>query len=132
LRYRNDLRSAKDPNCDGVARLLQGQDPDMQRLTLAPGTLNVFRRRNTAHPRHAGAAADRAHHRGVFKLRPSRRPILGRGTAQFLRSRRLHCRPQRLAFDPQQSGAADGCGRPWRRFGANRGALREKSLRHYL
>ena len=112
----------------------RAQTGDFERLKAAinAGTLNVFRRRNTAHPRHAGAAADRAHHRGVFKLRPSRRPILGRGTARFLRSRRLHCRPQRLAFDPQQSGAADGCGRSWRRFGANRGALREKSLRHYL
>jgi hypothetical protein len=47
--YRSDLRSDGDPNYDGVARLLQGKDPDLQRLTLRPGTLNVFRGRNTAH-----------------------------------------------------------------------------------
>jgi hypothetical protein len=47
--YRTDLRSADDPNYDGVARLLAGQDPAWQRITLTPGTLNVFRGRNTAH-----------------------------------------------------------------------------------
>ena len=47
--YRTDLRSDTDPNYDGVARLLRGQDPQMQRLTLTPGTLNVFRGRNTPH-----------------------------------------------------------------------------------
>lgn len=47
--YRTDLRSAEDPNYDGVARLLAGQDPAVQRMTAAPGTLNVFRGRNTAH-----------------------------------------------------------------------------------
>jgi len=57
--YRSDLRSADDPNYDGVARLLRGQDPALQRLTLAPGMLNVFRGRNTAHrvtPVQGGAA----------------------------------------------------------------------------
>lgn len=47
--YRSDLRSDDDPNYDGVARLLRGEDPDLKRLTLAPGTLNVFLGRNTAH-----------------------------------------------------------------------------------
>jgi hypothetical protein len=47
--YRSDLRTETDPNYDGVARLLQGLDPDLRRLTLRPGTLNVFRGRNTAH-----------------------------------------------------------------------------------
>jgi hypothetical protein len=47
--YRRDLRSAGDPNYDGVARLLGGDDPQVRRLTLAPGTLNVFRGRDTAH-----------------------------------------------------------------------------------
>ena len=47
--YRTDLRSAEDPNYDGVARLLTGQDPDLQSITLEPGTLNVFRGKNTAH-----------------------------------------------------------------------------------
>jgi hypothetical protein len=47
--YRSDLRSDADPNYDGVARLLDGKDPDVKTLTLAAGTLNVFRGKNTAH-----------------------------------------------------------------------------------
>jgi hypothetical protein len=47
--YRSDLRTADDPNYDGVARLLAGQDPQMRAITLQEGTLNVFRGRNTAH-----------------------------------------------------------------------------------
>ncbi len=47
--YRSDLRTEDDPNYAGVARLLAGADPDLRRLTLAAGTLNVFRGRNTAH-----------------------------------------------------------------------------------
>lgn len=47
--YRTDLRSDDDPNYDGVARLLRGEDPDVKSLTLTAGTLNVFRGKNTAH-----------------------------------------------------------------------------------
>ena len=47
--YRTDLRSADDPNYEGVARLLAGQDPQVRRIRLSPGALNVFRGRNTAH-----------------------------------------------------------------------------------
>lgn len=47
--YRSDLRSDDDPNYEGVARLLRGEDPDVKTLTLAAGTLNVFRGKNTAH-----------------------------------------------------------------------------------
>jgi hypothetical protein len=47
--YRSDLRSETDPNYDGVARLLDGKDPDVKTLKLAAGTLNVFRGKNTAH-----------------------------------------------------------------------------------
>jgi hypothetical protein len=47
--YRNALRSDSDPNYDGVARLLRGDDPELQQLHVAPGTLNVFRGRHTAH-----------------------------------------------------------------------------------
>lgn len=47
--YRTGLRSDDDPNYDGVAALLQGRDPALRRLTLTPGTLSVFRGRNTAH-----------------------------------------------------------------------------------
>ena len=47
--YRTGLRSDTDPNHDGVARLLRGEDPQVRRLAPDPGTLNVFRGRNTAH-----------------------------------------------------------------------------------
>jgi hypothetical protein len=47
--YRSDLRSETDPNYDGVARLLEGKDDQVKTLTLAAGTLNVFRGKNTAH-----------------------------------------------------------------------------------
>lgn len=47
--YHTDLRSDSDPNYDGVARLLRGEDPQMQSLRLSPGTLNVFKGRNTPH-----------------------------------------------------------------------------------
>ncbi len=47
--YRTDLRSADDPNYDGVARLLNGLDPKVQRINATPGTLNVFSGINTPH-----------------------------------------------------------------------------------
>ena len=47
--YRTDLRSEDDPNYDGVARMLKGKDDAVQLLRLSPGTLNVFKGRNTAH-----------------------------------------------------------------------------------
>lgn len=47
--YRTDLRSDDDPNFDGVARLLRGEDPQQKSLRLEPGTLNVFRGKNTPH-----------------------------------------------------------------------------------
>ena len=47
--YRSDLRSASDPNYAGVAQLLEGKDPQVKRIRLQAGTLNVFRGKNTAH-----------------------------------------------------------------------------------
>ena len=47
--YRTDLRTDSDPNHDGVAALLRGGDCEVKTLTLAAGTLNVFRGKNTAH-----------------------------------------------------------------------------------
>ena len=47
--YRSDLRSDTDPNYDGVAKLLRGQDSHVKTIKLSPGTLNVFRGKNTAH-----------------------------------------------------------------------------------
>ena len=47
--YRTDLRTADDPNYDGVADLLNGQDPLMRQMNVMPGTLNVFKGVNTPH-----------------------------------------------------------------------------------
>jgi hypothetical protein len=49
FQYRSGLRSDTDPNYDGVARMLRGEDPEVSVLSLAAGTLNVFAGRNTAH-----------------------------------------------------------------------------------
>ena len=49
FQYRSGLRTPADPNLDGVARLLDGRDPEVRSLALAAGTLNVFKGRNTAH-----------------------------------------------------------------------------------
>ncbi len=47
--YRSDLRSADDPNYEGVGRLLRSEDTHVKTLKLSAGTLNVFKGRNTAH-----------------------------------------------------------------------------------
>jgi hypothetical protein len=49
LEYRTDLRSPENPNFDGVAALLRGEDPQVQKIRLVPGALNVFRGVNTLH-----------------------------------------------------------------------------------
>jgi hypothetical protein len=49
FQYRSDLRTDSDPNYDGVARLLRGEDSEVKTLTLKPGTLNVFMGKNTLH-----------------------------------------------------------------------------------
>ncbi len=49
FQYRQGLRSEDDPNYEGVAKLLRGQDPDVSKLDLGAGDLNVFKGKNTAH-----------------------------------------------------------------------------------
>ena len=49
FQYRRDLRSDADPNYEGVARLLRGEDKAVRSLPLRPGTLNVFKGKNTLH-----------------------------------------------------------------------------------
>ena len=49
FQYRSELRSDTDPNYEGAGRLLAGEDDAVRTLPLAPGTLNVFKGRNTAH-----------------------------------------------------------------------------------
>jgi hypothetical protein len=49
FQYRSDLRSDSNPNYDGVARLLEGKDPEVKSLKLSAGTLNVFKGKNTIH-----------------------------------------------------------------------------------
>jgi len=46
--YDQDLRSADDPNYAGVADLLEGRRSP-KRIALEPGTLNIFKGKNTAH-----------------------------------------------------------------------------------
>jgi hypothetical protein len=47
--YSTGLRSDDDPNYDGVARMLRGEDDNVQSIVAEAGTLNVFRGKNTAH-----------------------------------------------------------------------------------
>jgi len=65
--YRTDLRDESDPNYDGVAKLLAGKDDLVRTLILSPGTLNVFRGKNTAH-RVAPVIGDKARVISVFSF----------------------------------------------------------------
>ncbi len=47
--YSPELRSDDDPNYAGVEQLLNGEDPNMRSITLNPGTLNIFRGKNSPH-----------------------------------------------------------------------------------
>jgi len=47
--YRRELRTEDDPCYDAVGRLVVGDDPEVIRVAVEPGALNVFRGRNTAH-----------------------------------------------------------------------------------
>ncbi|MEL6289666.1 MAG: 2OG-Fe(II) oxygenase [Pseudomonadota bacterium] len=49
FQYRTGLRSDEAPNYDGVGRFLSGEDGAHEEIALSPGTLNVFRGKNTAH-----------------------------------------------------------------------------------
>jgi hypothetical protein len=49
LEDRRDLRTEDDPNYDGVARLLAGEDAEVRTLPLQPGTLYVFAGHDAAH-----------------------------------------------------------------------------------
>ena len=49
FQYRSNLRTDTDPNYEGVARLLRGQDNEVKTLRLGAGALNVFKGKNTAH-----------------------------------------------------------------------------------
>jgi len=59
FQYWRDLRNETDPNYDGVAALIRGEDAKVVTLPLAAGTLNVFKGKNTAH-RVTPAEGDRA------------------------------------------------------------------------
>jgi hypothetical protein len=49
LEYRQNLRTADNPNFEGIAAVLRGEDPQVHKIKLAPGALNVFRGVNTLH-----------------------------------------------------------------------------------
>jgi len=65
FQYRSELRSDTDPNYDGVARLLRGEDAAVRTLPLKPGTLNVFKGKNTLH-RVSPPVGDRARIVAIF------------------------------------------------------------------
>ncbi|MXW92945.1 MAG: 2OG-Fe(II) oxygenase [Rhodospirillaceae bacterium] len=65
FQYRSGLRSDTDPNYEGVGRLLAGEDGFVRSLPLTPGTLNVFKGKNTAH-RVTPVEGDRARIVAVF------------------------------------------------------------------
>jgi hypothetical protein len=47
--YRRALRTTDDPNYDGVAAVVLERDPEVQRVVIEPGALNVFLGKDTAH-----------------------------------------------------------------------------------
>jgi hypothetical protein len=47
--YRTDLRSDTNPNYEGIGEFLLGDQSEVTALALNPGTLNVFRGKNTLH-----------------------------------------------------------------------------------
>lgn len=49
FQYRTGLRTDTDPNYDGIAEFLAGDQIDATTLPLQAGTLNVFRGKNTLH-----------------------------------------------------------------------------------
>jgi len=49
LEYCSELRSAEDPNYEGIIRLVNGDNSANKLCTPTPGTLNVFRGVNTPH-----------------------------------------------------------------------------------
>ena len=49
LEYRSELRTSEEPNHEGVARLVNGENSENKIATLTSGTLNVFRGVNTPH-----------------------------------------------------------------------------------
>ena len=49
FQFRSGLRTPENPNYDGVADLLRGKDMAVREMDPPPGTLTVFRGRNTAH-----------------------------------------------------------------------------------
>ena len=67
FQYRKDLRSEDNPNFEGVARMLAGEDDELRTLVQSVGTLNVFRGKNTAH-RVTPVAGNRARIIAVFSF----------------------------------------------------------------
>lgn len=49
FQYRCNLRDKDNPNYEGVARLLNGEDLEVDVLSLLPGTLNIFAGFRSAH-----------------------------------------------------------------------------------
>ena len=67
--YRTALRSEGHPNYDGVARLLAGEDDQLRCMSVRPGTLNLFKGKNTIH-RVTPVSGDRDRLIAVFSYYP--------------------------------------------------------------
>jgi hypothetical protein len=67
--YRTALRSEGDPNYNGVARLLAGEDDQLRRMPVRAGTLNLFKGKNTIH-RVTPVSGDRDRLIAVFSYYP--------------------------------------------------------------
>lgn len=49
FQYCSDLRSDAEPNYDGIARILGGDNTAVRTLAVTPGTLNIFKGKNALH-----------------------------------------------------------------------------------
>lgn len=65
--YAPNLRSAMDENFDGVARVLNGQNPQVRSIDLQPGDLQIFRGRHSLH-RVTPMRGSRPRYVGIFSF----------------------------------------------------------------
>ncbi|MGR3623961.1 HalD/BesD family halogenase [Pseudophaeobacter sp.] len=65
--YAPNLRSARDENFGGVARVLAGQNPQVRSIDLQPGDLQIFRSRHSLH-RVTAMRGARRRYVGIFSF----------------------------------------------------------------
>ena len=111
FQYRSALRTANDPNFEGVAALLADDDPEIRTLPMTAGTLCVFRGVETASPGDASDRYAQPHCCCFVILRATRSPVQQGRTAWFLRQGRV---TGELSTEPKPLRTADT--RQLRRF----------------